>query len=76
MLGVEEAIRALLAPDLWERHTLLGGDPLFVVDLRGAAAPVAHADAISGALNELLTPYRRDLPPGAADPFRRALPSA
>ena len=36
----------------------------------------AHADAISGALNELLTPYRRDLPPGAADPFRRALPSA
>jgi hypothetical protein len=34
----------------------------------------AHAEAISICLYELLTPYRRDLPPGAADPFRRALP--
>ena len=36
----------------------------------------AHAEAISGCLHELLTPYRRDLPPGAADPFRGALLSA
>lgn len=35
----------------------------------------AQAEAISGCLYELLSPYRRDLPAGAADPFRRALPS-